>query len=469
MTNPMNPGGGSEAEPQQTSLSTAGARQLATTTKSQPQMLGITPRWLLRMLPWVQLSGGVYRVNRRLTYAVGDDRLNFSNIGARVEVIPQELGKLPLLRGFDSDGAMLNTLARQFVQREYKAGDTIVQAGQSAEHVFLIAHGKAQKLSTGKYGDPLVLETLADGDHFGDEAVVTSDDQWTFTVKAITPCIVMELRQKTLEDLIKQSPALQAHIERFKALLGKPQDKHAQAAIELAAGHSGEPVLPGTFVDYELRPREYELSLAQTVLNVHTRVADLFNDPMNQTEQQLRLTKEALRERQEYELINNRDFGFLHNADLKQRLHARSGPPTPDDLDELVTRRRKTKFFLAHPRTIAAFGQECNRLGLYPAIVEVQGSKVMSWRGVPILPCDKIPISEDHTSSILVFRTGEKDQGAIGLQPKSIPDEVEPGLSVRRMEVSEKAITTYLVTAYFSAAILVPDAVGVLENVQLRR
>jgi hypothetical protein len=310
---------------------------------------------------------------------------------------------------------------------------------------------------------------LADGDHFGDEAVVTSDDQWAFTVKALTPCIVMELRQKVLEDLIKQSPPLQAHIERFKERLSKPQDKNAQAAIQLSAGHKGEPVLEGTYVDYELKPREYELSLAQTVLNVHTRVADLFNDPMNQTEQQLRLTKEALRERQEYELINNRDFGFLHNADLKQRLHTRSGPPTPDDMDELLTRRKKSKFFLAHPRTIAAFGQECNRLGLYPAVVEVQGSKVMSWRGVPILPCDKIPISEDHTSSILVFRTGEKDQGVIGLQPKAIPDEVEPGLSVRRMDISEKAISSYLVSIYFSAAILVPDALGVLENVQLRR
>lgn len=469
MTNPTKPNGGSGNEPLQTSLSTAGARKLATTTKSQPQMQGLSPRWLLRMLPWVQMSGGVYRVNRRLTYAVGDDRLNFGNIGAKVEVLPQELGKLPLLRGFDSDAAMLDTLARQFVQKEFKTGDSIVQAGQSAEHIFLIAHGKAQKLSTGKYGDQLILDTLADGDHFGDEAVVTSNDQWAFTVKALTPCIVMELRQKTLEELIKQSPALLAHINRFKERLGKPQDKHSQAAIQLAAGHKGEPTLEGTFVDYELKPREYELSLAQTVLNVHTRVADLFNGPMDQTEEQLRLTKEALRERQEYELINNRDFGFLHNADLKQRIHTRSGPPTPDDMDELISRRKKSRFFLAHPRTIAAFGQECNRLGLYPSIVDVQGSKVISWRGVPILPCDKIPISEDHTSSILVFRTGDKDQGAIGLQPEAIPDQVEPGLSVRRMDISDKAITSYLVSTYFSAAILVPDAVGVLENVQLRR
>ncbi|SDP27948.1 hypothetical protein SAMN04487905_10332, partial [Actinopolyspora xinjiangensis] len=73
------------------SLGTEAARNLATTTKSAPQMQGITSRWLLRMLPWTQANGGVYRVNRRLTYLLGDGRLTFTNTGAQVRVIPQEL------------------------------------------------------------------------------------------------------------------------------------------------------------------------------------------------------------------------------------------------------------------------------------------------------------------------------------------------------------------------------------------
>ena len=85
------------------SLGTAAARNLATTTKSVPQMQEITSRWLLRMLPWVQVSGGTYRVNRRLSYAVGDGRVTFTTTGAEVRVIPQELCELPLLRGFDDD------------------------------------------------------------------------------------------------------------------------------------------------------------------------------------------------------------------------------------------------------------------------------------------------------------------------------------------------------------------------------
>src|ERR1700710_926477 len=93
-----------DAEMPQLSLGTAAARNLATTTKSAPQMQGITSRWLLRALPWVETKGGVYRVNRRLSYAVGDGRVTFTNVGADVLVIPGELCEIPFLRSYgDTD------------------------------------------------------------------------------------------------------------------------------------------------------------------------------------------------------------------------------------------------------------------------------------------------------------------------------------------------------------------------------
>jgi CRP-like cAMP-binding protein len=450
------------------SLATAAARNLATTTKSVPQMQGITSRWLLRVLPWVEASGGVFRVNRRLSYAVGDGRVTFTTTGAEVRVIPAELGELPVLRGFD-DAEVLAALAGRFVQREFAAGSTLVEAGQPADQVFLIAHGKVNKIGPGKYGEPTVLGILADGGYFGDQEWVDSQDTWAFTVTAATACTVLALPRPALEEIAGRSEALRAHLEGFRAHTQQLQNTHGEAHVELTAGHEGEHELAGTFVDYEITPREYELSVAQTVLRVHTRVADLYNNPMNQVEEQLRLTIEELRERQEHELINNRDFGLLHNADFKQRINTRTGPPTPDDLDELLSRRRKARFFLAHPHTIAAFGRECNRRGVYPQSVEMNGHMVPAWRGVPILPCDKIPITNTRTSSILVLRTGVEDQGVIGLHQTGIPDEVQPGLNVRFMGINEKAITSYLVSAYYSAAVLVPDALGILENVEIGR
>ncbi|WP_158841515.1 family 2B encapsulin nanocompartment shell protein [Saccharothrix deserti] len=458
-----------ESEQNRLSLSTAAARNLATTTKSVPQMQNITSRWLLKVLPWVEAKGGAYRVNRRLSYAIGDGRLTFTNIGADIDVVPQELCELPLLRGFD-DVEALSALARCFQQREYGPGDVIVERGRPQNELFLVAHGKVDKIGTGEYGDKTVLGVLADGDYFGDKVLAGPQDEWDFTAKAVTPVTALVLSWQDFEQLNGEAGALRAHIQRAFNVGDRRQNAHGEAEIDIASGHDGEPDLPATFVDYELTPRELELSVAQTVLRVHSRVADLYNNPMNQTEEQLRLTIEALRERQEHEMVNNRSFGLLHAADLKQRIHTRNGAPTPDDMDDLLaTVWKEPTAFLAHPRVIATFGKECTKRGVYPSTVDLNGHHVPAWRGVPLLPCNKLEISDNRTSSILLLRAGEQNQGVIGLHQTGIPDEYQPGLSVRTMGVSEKGIISYLVSTYYSAAVLVPDAIGVLEHVQLGR
>ncbi|MBE1560641.1 family 2B encapsulin nanocompartment shell protein [Nonomuraea africana] len=454
----------------QLSLGTAAARNLATTTKSVPQMQEITSRHLLRVLPWVQAIGGVYRVNRRLTYAVGDGRVTFTSTGADVRVIPGELAELPALRGFEDQDA-LAALSGRFSQREVAQGEAIVEAGRPRDEVVLIAHGKVAKVAQGAYDNESVLGVLADGDYLGEQILLSQDGQdgqWEFTARAVTACTVLTMSAQSFREVADSSESLRAHLDGASNPADRAQNDHGEAAIALAAGHVGEARLPGTFVDYELKPRQYELSVAQTILRVHSRVADLYNEPMNQTEQQLRLTIEALRERQEDELVNNREFGLLHNADLKQRIHTRSGPPTPDDLDELLAKVWKDPaVILAHPRAIAAFARECNARGLYPSNTEYGGQRVPAWRGIPMLPCNKIPITDKGITSIMAMRLGEADQGVIGLNRVGLPDEYQPGLSVRFMGINDQAVISYLVTTYYSAAVLVPDALGILESVEV--
>ncbi|WP_405552914.1 family 2B encapsulin nanocompartment shell protein [Streptomyces sp. NBC_01171] len=456
-----------QGKPQQ-SLGTAAARNLATTTKSVPQMQEISSRWLLRNLPWVDVQGGAYRVNRRLTYAVGDGRITFVKTGDQVEVIPAELGELPALRSYE-DEEVLTELARRCRQRDIAAGEVISSFGTRTKEVYLLAHGRVEKVGTGPYGDDAVLEVLADGAYFGEAALLDPDAIWEYTARAATACTVLVLSRSDFEQVAERSDSLSEHVGRLRALPDQRTNKYGEKEVELAAGHSGEPDIPHTFVDYEARPREYELSIAQTVLRIHSRVADLYNQPMNQTEQQLRLTVEALKERQEHELVNNREFGLLHNCEYDQRLQPHDGVPGPDDLDELLSRRRGTKFLLAHPRAIAAIGRELNKRGLVPETIDVGGNRIPTWRGVPIYPCNKIPVSEARTTSIIALRTGEAEQGVIGLRQSGLPDEIEPSLSVRFMGINEQAVINYLVTAYYSAAVLVPDALGVLENVEIGR
>ena len=223
--------------------------------------------------------------------------------------------------------------------------------------------------------------------------------------------------------------------------------------------------LPEIYVDYEEKPREYTLSAVTTVLDLQTRISDMYRSPHDQIKEQLRLIIEKVKERQESELINNAEYGLVNNVDESMRVKTRKGPPTPDDLDELIARVwKEPAFFLAHPRAIAAFGRECTRRGVPPPTVTIFGSPFLTWRGIPLVPSDKVAIKGEKTS-ILLVRTGEKKQGVVGLFQPGIPGEVSPSLSVRFMGINHKAIASYLISLYCSLAILIEDALGVLDNV----
>ncbi len=241
----------------------------------------------------------------------------------------------------------------------------------------------------------------------------------------------------------------------------------AEAPIDVVCGVRDERALPATFVDYEENPREYTLSAISTVLDVHTRVSDLYSNPYDQIREQLRLTIEGVKERQEGELVNNADYGLLTNVAPGRRLKTRKGAPTPDDLDELLSSIwKEPSFFLAHPKAIAAFGRECTRRGVPPPTVTLFGNPFLTWRGVPLVPCDKLKI-DDGKTSILLLRVGEKKQGVIGLFQPGLPGEQTPGLSVRFMGINQNAIGQYLISLYCSAAVLVEDALGSLEGVEV--
>jgi hypothetical protein len=226
---------------------------------------------------------------------------------------------------------------------------------------------------------------------------------------------------------------------------------------------------PVALVDYEPSPREYTLSTVTTTINVHTRISDLFRSPMDQVKEQLTVAVERLKEKQEEELVNNGSYGLLNSVHDSMRVKPRGGAPTPDDLDELITRVwKEPAFFLAHPRAIAAFGRECTRRGVPPPTVAIFGSPFVTWRGIPLIPCDKLHLAGKKTD-ILLLRTGEKKRGVVGLFQPGLAGEVNPSLSVRFMGMNQRGAAVYLIALYCSAAVLTEDAIGVLEGVEVDR
>ena len=248
--------------------------------------------------------------------------------------------------------------------------------------------------------------------------------------------------------------------------------KEADASgIGIECSPSDGAELPSAFVDYEDSPREYTLSTVTTTLEVQTRISDLYRSPMDQVREQLGVLLEMVKERQENELINNQNYGLLSSAVPSQRISTRTGAPTPDDLDALITKVwKEPAFFLAHPLAIAAFGRECTRRGVPPPTATLFGSPFLTWRGIPLIPSDKLHVKGAEgqgTSNILLVRTGERKRGVVGLFQPGIPGEVSPSLSVRLMGINQRGAAAYLVSLYCSAAVLTEDAIAVLENVQV--
>lgn len=235
------------------------------------------------------------------------------------------------------------------------------------------------------------------------------------------------------------------------------------------------PVIPQGFIQYETEPREYVLNSISTILNVDTAIQDVYSSPYDQTKEQLALAIESLRERQESQLINNDDYGLLKNVPAKQRIQTRNGAPTPDDLDELISKVwKEPSFFLAHPRAIAAFERECTKRGVPPVTASINGGTFILWRGIPLVPTNKLlvdglkePESQSGKTNILLVRTGEAKRGVIGLFQQGLENEASRGLSVRFRGIDDKGVASYLLSLYCSAAILSDDAIAVLEDVEV--
>jgi CRP-like cAMP-binding protein len=456
-------------------VTTAVARNLASTTKTSPKMMSITPRWLLGMLPWVQVDGGIYRVNRTKVELSKAERIEVDFSEGSASFAPEALRSVPLFsRLADS---ILARIASRIKTEEVSLGNKLIVEGQDRSKFFIIAQGQVEVLSKGVHGSDLRIALLTDGEFFGETDLV-SDKPSDATVRTITPCILLTLSRKDLDAALAEKPSLS---EEFKKAVAEHQElrstvnRYGERNIDLVSGFAENVEIPETFVDYSATPREYSLSAVQTVVRVHTRVSDLYNGPYDQLQEQMRLTIEGIKERQEWELINSKKFGLIHSVDPAMRVSTRYGAPTPDDLDELLALVwKKPAFFLAHPKAIAAFERECTWRGVPPVTISLFGAPVITWRGVPLIPCDKLEMRSRYqsnqwfgTTSILLLRVGEADQGVVGLHQAGIPGEIMPSLSARLMGLDNLGVASYLLTLYFSCAVLTDDALGVLENVEV--
>lgn len=457
------------------SLHPGAAKNLSHSTKSKPIMEGITPRWLLDFLPWVSVEAGIYCVNKRKNYHMmkgTDEEIKTTSLNNDT----RQLYNIPPFKYMES--SMVDSISPYLTKEQFDAGSTVTKIASEGDKLYIITEGKIEISTSGLRGEKLDIGILSDGDYSDVDAFIQQSNRQV-SIKAITPCILFSIKRIDFENWIKNSPKniidnfRQAHLTWQNEKMNT--NENGEKSINLYSGKMGDYELPQTYPDYEMYPKEYPLNVVQTILRINTQVTDIYNYPIDQLEEQIRLTIEAMKERQEWEIINNIDFGLLNAVAPKMRVQTQKGVPTPDALDELLSRVwKKPAFFLAHPHAIAAFGRECTRRGVPPKTVNLHGSPFITWRGVPIVPCDKLLINgkkQHHscgTTNILLMRVGENEQGVVGLHQPGIPDEkYMPSLSVKYGGIDNTGIASYILRLYYSVASLADDALGILEDVEV--
>ncbi len=453
-------------------ISSKMARTIATTTKTTPQMMGITPRWLMRMMPWVNVESGTYRVNTVDLAWKEDERIKIgpSKSDGSYSIEPSELRALSMLS--EASDSLISTLASSFKTKDYKAGDIISKSDD--EKFFIVTKGKVEVTSKGPQDEKIRLTLLGRGNHFGKLPTGNEYQRTPHQVIALTPCQVATVATKELSKLLASSPELQTKVDMMvkkrNDSLSVPETN--EVVKEVSSSSSTLNDIADGFVQYKTDPREYPLNVVQTVLKIDTKITDIYNGPQDQLKEQLRLSIEAVKEKQEWEIINNKEYGLLNVAASSMRLQPRYGAPTPDDLDEMLARVwKKPAFFVAHPLAIAAFTRECTRRGVPPVVANMFGSPFITWRGVPIIQSNKLGFTTDEhgieRTNILLMRVGEQDQGVVGLHQLGIPNEYSSSMAVRSMGIDGKGLASYLISSYFNVAVLTSDALAVLENVEV--
>ncbi len=446
-----------------TRLGESAARSLADVHKTGPQMAAISPRWLLRLLPWVDVDAGLVRVNRVRVMGAELQRVEARIDGEQALLLPEHLRAIPLFKNLSD--TVLGDLVARFATRQVPAGAAIVIEGEPGEEMFIICRGAVEVSSRTPSGGRAILAQRHDGEFFGEMALLHATP-CSATVRAIAPTLLLVLNRDAVLKLALNHRQLLDDLEAAaKSNASAPQQP------KRATSEEGEPVVMPTGVDYEEKPLEIVLSAIITALRVHSRIMDLCKKPFDQLREQARLVIEARKERQEWKLINNAKFGLARAIVPSMRLRTRKGPPTPDDLDDLLGRVwKEPSLFQAHPMAIAAFARECTARGVPPPTVALYGSPFLTWRGVPLIPSDKVPIDPSApipTTRNFLLRAGNERRGVVALHQPNISDERLPSFAIRFNGVDEEGIGNYLISVYFSLAVLADDAAGSLDGVEI--
>jgi len=259
----------------------------------------------------------------------------------------------------------------------------------------------------------------------------------------------------------------------------------------LRARHSHSEVDPieTSVAVFEPAPQEIPLEPIQSVVKTSTRVPQLFSETHDQLQWQINITAEYMYETKENLVFNHPTHGLLNNVAPNMEFKA-DGPPSPDVLDDLLARAwKRPDFFALHPEALAEFRKQASARSLTLEEVEIFGSSFSTWRGLPLVPTNKLHLVSagaasgesasgtepgqpalmervpgQATTSVVLMRLGLEKQGIVSLYAAGAKTSPPlPFITVEFMRLGDNSVASYLLTTYTAVAVLSPGALARAE------
>ncbi len=237
-------------------------------------MMSITPRWLLSLLPWVQVHGGTYRVNRTKVELPKAERIGIDVYGRDGLLRPGDAAeRAPLLQAARSRSSAgwraalrPKSLDRQQAARRRRGHQQVLHhrpgPGRSAEQ------GRARQRPADR---PVDRGRILRRNRSRLRQALRRHGPHEHALRgahALAEGPRGRPRRRRPTSRTNSKSAIEEHLE-----LRSTVNRYGERNIDLVSGFAENVVIPETFVDYSANPREYSLSAVQTVVRVHTRVS----------------------------------------------------------------------------------------------------------------------------------------------------------------------------------------------------
>ena len=265
---------------QRQSVSTSAARNLATTTKTRAQWAALTPRWVLHLLP------GFASTAARTASTGCACSTPRSGRSASRRWRGSRSCRWPSCRRSPLPGRAtpaLQAITDALEVERHDAGTVLIAEGQPGRQVLPARRGHGRGVDHRLAGPaaPAARSGRRRGIRRGGPAVRRPAQRHGHRARGPAPSSRSRGRSSTTLMAARSRPAGgDAGTWPSGASASAPRwTSTASTRSRSEAGHHGEPVLPETFVDYDEEPREYPLSVVQTIVRVHTRVERPLQQP----------------------------------------------------------------------------------------------------------------------------------------------------------------------------------------------